>query len=145
MWEASGSRLGSCKLRTSEGWQGLDRLARLALRQANFIEALQIQPELQRGPEEMCQAQGGVAGDGAVSVEDFGNAVGRNVEPARQLGGAHLQLAQFLGQVFAGMNWIGWHKHILDAAFGDCDNMQIPRLRLAKRQPPLGMANRERS
>jgi len=33
------------------------------LREANFIEALQIQPELRRGAEEMGQAQGGVAGD----------------------------------------------------------------------------------
>ena len=52
-----------------EGGQGLDRFARLPLRQANFIEALQIQPELRRGAEEMSQAQGRVAGDGAASVE----------------------------------------------------------------------------
>jgi len=93
-----------------EGGQGLDRFARLLLRQANFIEALQIQPKLRRGPKEMCQAQGGVAGDRAASMEDFGNAVGRNVEPARQLSRAHVQLAQFFGEVFAGMDGGDGHK-----------------------------------
>ena len=58
----------------SEGGQGLHRLARLLLRDANLIEALQVQPELRRGAAEMRQAQGGVAGDGATSVEDLGNA-----------------------------------------------------------------------
>jgi len=48
--------------------QGLNRLARLPLRQANFIQALQIQPELRRGAEEVSQAQGGVAGDGAAKA-----------------------------------------------------------------------------
>ena len=81
-------------MRASEGRQRLDRFARLPLR----------------------QAQGGVAGDGAASVEDFGDAVSGNVEPARQFGGAHLQLAQFLGQVFAGMDVFGWHNAILNAA-----------------------------
>jgi hypothetical protein len=32
------------------------------------MQALQIQPELRRGAEEVTQAQGGVAGDGAASV-----------------------------------------------------------------------------
>jgi len=52
-----------------ERGQGLDRFARLPLRQANLIPALQIQPELRRSAEEMSQPQGGVARDGAASVE----------------------------------------------------------------------------
>jgi len=39
------------------------------LRQANFIQALQIQPKLRRGAEEVRRAQGGVAGDAAASIE----------------------------------------------------------------------------
>jgi len=39
------------------------------LGQANFIQALQIQPELRRGAEEVRQAQGGIAGGGAASIE----------------------------------------------------------------------------
>ena len=65
---------GSRQVRTSEGGQGPDQFARLPLCQANLIQALQIQPKLGRGPREMCQAQRGVAGDGAASVEGFGDA-----------------------------------------------------------------------
>src|SRR5205814_7821082 len=34
-----------------------------------FVEALQIQPELRAGAEEMCQSQGCVAGDGALAIQ----------------------------------------------------------------------------
>ncbi len=52
-WFAGSAR---AKLGAAEGWQGLDRFPRLPLRQANFIEALQVQPELRRGTEEMSRA-----------------------------------------------------------------------------------------
>lgn len=45
-----------------------DRFARLFLGEADFVEALQIQPKLRAGAEEMCEAKGGVACDGAGSV-----------------------------------------------------------------------------
>jgi hypothetical protein len=113
----------------AEGWQGFDRLARLLLRQANFIQALQVQPELRRGAEEMSQPQGGVAGNGAASVEDLGNAVGRNVEPARQLGGAQIQLEQFFGEVQAGLDGSTRHDVILNEHRSERDKQQVLRLR----------------
>ena len=75
----------------------------------------------------MSQAQRGVGGDGAASVEDFGDAVGRDFESARRFSRAHVQLAQFLGEMFAGMDGLAWHKYILDAAVGDRGEKQIPR------------------
>ena len=70
--------LGSRETCALEGGQGLDRLARLPLRQANLIQALQIHTGLCTGPEEMSQARRAIAGNRQLSVEDFGDAVGGN-------------------------------------------------------------------
>jgi hypothetical protein len=51
--------------------------------------------------EEMGEAQGCVAGDGAPSIQDLGHAVGRNIEPPRKRRGAHAQFPQFFRQMFA--------------------------------------------
>ena len=77
-----------------EGWQRLDRLAGLPLGEADLIKALQIQPEFRSRAKEMGQAQGRIAGDGAPSIQDFGDAVGRNIQLPRQFCGAHAQLFQ---------------------------------------------------
>ena len=77
-----------------EGWQGLDRLAGLPLGEADLIKALQIQPKFRRRAKEMGQTQGRVAGDGAPPIQDFGDAIGGNIQLPRQFGGAHAQLFQ---------------------------------------------------
>src|SRR5271165_1864146 len=53
----------------------------------------------------MGKAQGRVAGDGSPSIQDFGDAVGRNIQLPRQFGGAHAQLLQLLRQMFTRVNW----------------------------------------
>ena len=71
-------------------------------REPQFVQALQIQPKFRAGAEEMRQTQGGVARDGTSSVQDLGDPIGRNVEPAGQPGCAHVGRFEFFGQVFAG-------------------------------------------
>ena len=53
-----------------QGRQFLDGLAGLGLGQAEFIQALKVEPELGARSEEMRQAQGGVPGDGALAVQN---------------------------------------------------------------------------
>jgi hypothetical protein len=55
------------------------------------------------------EAQGGVSSDGAPSIQDLGNAVGRNIELPRQLRGAHAQFLQFFGQMLARVNSVKSH------------------------------------
>jgi len=85
-----------------EGGQCLDGLAGLLFCNADIVEALQVQPELCRRAEEMGETQGRVASDGAPSVEDFGDAVGGNIQLPRQLRSAHAQLFQLFPQMFPG-------------------------------------------
>jgi len=60
-----------------------------ALRAANKStnHRLQIEPEFRRGPEPVAKAQGGVAGEGLLAVDDLRDPVGRHVDLARQFGG----------------------------------------------------------
>ena len=88
-----------------EGWQRFDGLAGLPLGEADLIKALQIKPEFRSSAKEMGQAQGRVAGDGAPSIQDFSDAVSRNLQLPRQFGGAHAQLLQLFRQMFTRVNW----------------------------------------
>ena len=58
-----------------------DGFACLLLREAELVEALQVKPELGGRAEEMGKAQGRIAGDGALAVENPGDAVGRHLKP----------------------------------------------------------------
>src|SRR5204863_9142038 len=62
--------------------ESLDGFARLLLCEAKFVKALQIEPELGTGAEEMAQAQRRVSRNGALSVQNTGDPVGRHVELA---------------------------------------------------------------
>jgi len=88
-----------------EGWQRVDGLAGLPFGEADLIKALQIQPEFRGRAKEMGKPQGRVAGDGAPSIQDFGNAIGGNIQLPRQFGGAHAQLLQLFRQMFTWVNW----------------------------------------
>jgi len=48
------------------------------------VETLEIPPKLRAGTEEMREAQGGIAGDGAGSVQDLRDAIRGHVHLARQ-------------------------------------------------------------
>ena len=68
------------------------------------------------------RAQGRVVRDGARSVQDLRDAIGRHVDLSRQFSRAHIECSQFFSQVFTRMD------------SGQCqsdapsDNQQSPRL-----------------
>src|ERR1017187_4283694 len=57
----------------------------------------------------MSEAQRGVTGDGASSVQNLRDPVGRNVDLARQLSGTHIERFELFGQMFAGMEILDGH------------------------------------
>ena len=64
--------------------QAADRFSSLLLRDAQFVQALQVQPELGRRPEEMGKSQGRIARNSTSSVQDFGHTIGWNTKLPRQ-------------------------------------------------------------
>lgn len=64
---------------------------------------LKAHPKLGRIAEPVRQAKGGIARDGALAVDDLGDAVGGDVKLAGQLGRRHTQRFEFLGKHGAGV------------------------------------------
>ena len=58
-----------------QGRQGLDRFPGFLLGQAKLVDLLEVKPKFPSGAEEMSQTQSRVAGYGAFTVKDFGDAV----------------------------------------------------------------------
>src|ERR1041385_2575893 len=84
--------------------QLLDLRAFFLLGEAEFVELLQVQPEIGAGAEPVPEPQRRIRSDRALLVQDAGDAVRRNVELPRQLGGRHAAFLQSLFKMFAGMN-----------------------------------------
>jgi hypothetical protein len=84
------------------------------LGEAQVVEALQIEPELGAGAEEVSEAEGRVAGGRAGAVQDLGHAVRWYADLPRELGGAHIERVQFFCEVFAGVNGSDWHTVFLN-------------------------------
>lgn len=64
-----------------EFWQFPDGFTGPLLSEAQVINALQVQPELGASTEEMSETQCSVARDGACSVRDLRDPIGRNIQP----------------------------------------------------------------
>jgi hypothetical protein len=71
---------------------------------AQIVERLQIEPKLCASAKEMRQTQSRISREGACSVQNLRYSICRNVEPASQLGGTHIQQRQFLSQMLAWMD-----------------------------------------
>src|SRR6266849_8066046 len=80
-----------------EGWQNLDRSPRLLFGKPQFVKTLQIQPKLGARAKEMTKAQGCVTSNGALSIQNPGDAIGWHLQLAREFGGAKIKSFQFLG------------------------------------------------
>src|SRR5262245_17917717 len=93
--------------------QRLDSLDRPLLGEPQLVEALQVEPKFGTRAEEMAEAQGGIAGNGALPIEDPGDTVGWHLQLARELGGAHVERPQLLGELLAGMNCKACHGSLL--------------------------------
>jgi hypothetical protein len=70
-------------------------------RAKEFVEALKIQPEFCARAKEVSGAQGRIAGNGPLTIQNPGDAVGWDGQLTRQLGRAHAEFFQFFGQVFS--------------------------------------------
>jgi hypothetical protein len=84
--------------------------SRFLLCEPQLVKALEIEPKLRAGAEEMSEAQGGIAGDGTSSIQDLGDAVGWHVNLSRKFRCAHIECLQFFSQVFTRMNSISSHS-----------------------------------
>ncbi|CBE68751.1 protein of unknown function [Candidatus Methylomirabilis oxygeniifera] len=93
-----------------ESRKSLDLFSDLLLGETQLVETLKVQPKLRAGPKEMCETQGSVPRDSALAVEYLGDAVGRDAEVARKLGGAHVERCQFFGEMLTGMD--GDARHV---------------------------------
>ena len=100
----------------------LDGFSYLLPGEPEVVEALEIQPKLSTRAKEMSEAQGGVARDGARSVQDLRDAIGRHVDLSRQFSRAHIECLQFFSQVFT---WMDSSESHSDAP---SDSQQSPRL-----------------
>lgn len=91
------------------GRQRFDLRSCLLLGQAHVVERLQVHPELRAAPEPVCKAKSGIARDGALAVDDLADAVRRDADLPRQLGGADAKLLKLFGEDFAGVNGCAGH------------------------------------
>jgi hypothetical protein len=96
--------LGVCLFDMLQGRQPPNGFPRLLLRDAQVVQTLQVEPELSVGTEKVGESQSGIARDGAFPIQDFGDAVRRNIELPRKLRRAHAQFFQFFGQMLARVN-----------------------------------------
>ena len=69
-----------------------------------IIARLKIHPEPCRGAEINCQAKGGVGGHAPASRDDLGQAIGRHIQIAGQLGDRQVPGGDFLTENFTGMD-----------------------------------------
>jgi hypothetical protein len=90
--------------RTSpQSGEDVDRFRRFFLGDAQLVKALQVEPELRAHAEEVPKTQGSVSRNCTLAVQDAGNAVGRHIQFARQLSGAHAEFIQFFSELLPWM------------------------------------------
>src|SRR6266498_1394475 len=112
--------ISSCRF--FNGGESLDGLPDLLFGCPKFVEILEIEPELRAGSEEVGKTQSGVPGYGAPAVDNFRDAIGGDLEMARERGGAHIEGLQLFGQVLPWMNCDQCHWR-----FSTSDNQQSQR------------------
>ena len=66
-----------------------------------FVELLEVEPELPGSAQEALEAQSRVAGDGAPGVENLGDAVHRYLDAGRKLGRSHAERREVLAERLA--------------------------------------------
>ena len=74
---------------------------------------LQVEPELRAVAKEMAEPQGGITCDGALAVDDRGNAVGRHVQLPTEFGRTHAQCFELFGEMFARVDCGACHDDFL--------------------------------
>lgn len=77
--------------------------------EAQLVGLLQIHPEFRTGSEPLTKSQHGICGDATLTVDDLGNAIGRNVQIETELMGIDPRFLEFVCENFARMNWQTCH------------------------------------
>ena len=90
-----------------------DDRACLLLGQAEFIQLLEVQPELGTGPEKVSESQGAVPADGSLAIQYPGNPVSRHFELPSEFGRTHGKLPELLGEMFSWVNRASCHTVFL--------------------------------
>src|SRR5262249_39545937 len=104
----AGLALAIARLRL--GRQSTDRVARFLGGDTQVIGGLQVQPELRACLEPVAQAQGRVAGYGALAGNDLRDAIGRKGDLWGKFGWRYLELGQLVGEDSAGMDGRSGHS-----------------------------------
>jgi len=97
-------RISTGRARLLQPAKSLDCFSGLFLREAQLVKALQVQPDFRARATEVGEAQGCVAGNGALTVENLGDSVSRDIDLACEFGRAAIERFEFLGQMLARMN-----------------------------------------
>jgi len=117
--------------------QTADGFSCLFLREAQLVQALQVQPKFGCRPKEMCKSQSRIARNRASSVQDFSHTIGWNPELPRKLSSTHAELFEFFRQMLARVNCRNCHKILLVVV----NDLHICRSRRTRRpleaDPPL--------
>src|SRR5258706_14425787 len=95
-----------------EKWTGIHdhwnafgmKAPRLLLRNPKVIETLQVEPQLSACAKKMGEAKGGVARNRPPSIQDLRDPIRWHSDLSREFSRAHIELFEFFGQMFAGMN-----------------------------------------
>ena len=85
-----------CFLDMFQRRQSVDRLSHLLLRNAQVVQALQVEPKLGRRPEEMCESKSCITGDGPPPAQDFRDPIGGDIELPSEFSSAHAEFLQLL-------------------------------------------------
>ena len=83
------------------------------LREAQLVQALQVEPKFGCRPEEMGKSQSRIARNSTSSVQDFSHTIGWNPELPRKLSSTHVELFEFFRQMLARVNCRNCHKILL--------------------------------
>src|SRR5271165_6219463 len=103
--------------------KAFDHLADFQLREPQFVQILQVEPEFRCGAEEMREAQSSVSRNGPLTVEDLRDTVSRHTDFAGKFCSAHAKCIEFFGQVLTWVDWCHWHN------ISPSDNQQFQRSR----------------
>ena len=90
-----------------------NRVSRFAFGSDEIEVRLQVEPELRIDSEPVPEAQGRVAGDGALAVDDLAHTVGRHLDLPGELRGCDAELRQLVLQYLPGMDGSFQHLPLL--------------------------------
>jgi hypothetical protein len=110
------------------------------LRNSQVIRALQVQPKLGSGAEEMPDSQGSIGRDGSLSPQDLRDAIRRDMERSSERCRAHSKLLELVSQDLPRMNCRSSHLEISSVVVNDFTvDRLVGTVRPFEADAPLGV------